>query len=58
MKYIKMGTIFKWMIRPAVWAYDQFWGTDMLQCEVCAAREKEMNEDFFGFLRKVLTKKK
>lgn len=52
-----MGTIFKYAIRPMVWSYDKFWGTDMLQCEVCAAREKEMNDDFIGFIKKLLTRK-
>lgn len=58
MKFVKMGTIFKWLIRPFVWAYDKVWGTDLLHCEVCAQREKEMNDDFIGFLRKILTSNK
>lgn len=43
LRWLKIGTIFKWSIRPGVWLYDKIWGTDMLQCEVCAAREKAMN---------------
>lgn len=56
-KHIKIGTWFKWLIRPMVWSYDFVWGTDLLQCEVCKKREQEMNEDFIGFIRKMLTNK-
>ena len=26
LKYIKIGTLIKWIIRPGVWAYDKVWG--------------------------------
>ncbi len=55
-KHIKIGTWFKYLIRPAVWLYDKIWGTDMLFCTVCAEREKKWNEDFQAFLRKLLTR--
>lgn len=43
LKWVKLGTIFKWTIRPAVWAYDKAWGTDMLSCEVCHQRQIDMD---------------
>ena len=43
LKYLKIGTLIKWVIRPGVWAYDKVWGTDMMNCEVCADREKYLN---------------
>lgn len=59
-KWIKLGTVFKWSIRPAVWAYDKVWGTDMMDCEVCAARQQVMNlwaDNWFQAARKWLTHK-
>jgi hypothetical protein len=59
LRWVKLGTIFKWSIRPAVWLYDKTWGTDMLMCEVCAAREVEMNlwaQKALDKLKKRLTK--
>lgn len=60
LKWVKVGTVFKWAIRPFVWLYDKTWGTDMLACEVCAAREAEMNlwaDNMLQRIRLRLTKK-
>lgn len=60
LQWIKLGTIFKYAIRPAVWAYDKVWGTDMMSCEVCHAREQAMNlwaDEAFQYLRNTLTRK-
>lgn len=60
LKWIKIGTIFKWSIRPMVWAYDKVWGTDMLQCEVCHKRELVMNlwaDNAFQWVKNALTRK-
>ena len=56
MKYIKVGTWLKYTIRPAVWLYDKIWGSDLMQCEVCAERERVLNEKFQNLLRKLLTR--
>ncbi len=55
-KHIKPGTWLKWSIRPAVLLYDLVWGSDLAQCEVCAAREKRINEKVQTWLTKLLTR--
>lgn len=54
---IPVGTIFKWILRPFVWSYDLFWGTDLMFCDVCKEREKQLNEDFWGVVKRSLTRK-
>ncbi len=41
---IGLGDLAHWAFRPAVWIMDAVWGTDLSECEVCAARRARWNE--------------
>lgn len=40
---IGMGDVAYVSFRPVVWLIDAVWGTDMAECEKCAARRKKWN---------------
>ncbi len=41
---IGLGDVAHWAFRPAVWAIDFVWGTDLHSCDACAARRARWNE--------------